>query len=98
MSRLDTRIIEKIDAHSWRDAEGITERAKLGTNSMLAERDMSIECETGTQEIGVLQGIWIWWCFSHHQPQMKCALQRSEDEIKRMKTDIIERIKEVPSR
>ena len=94
MSRLTgTNLLEKIDAVDWKDAEGITERAKLGTNSMLAERDYSVKCETGTEPIGVIGGIWIWYCFSHHQPQMRCALDVNEQELKRMKTTVIDTIR-----
>lgn len=93
MGRLETGIVEKIDATDWQDAEGITEQAKLGTNSMLATRDYSVKCHTGVQPIGVLKGFWLWWCFAHDQPQMKCALGRSEAELIRIKSEAIEVIK-----
>lgn len=87
------RTLEEWSNLDWQDAPGITERAKLGTNSMLAERDLSIECNTGTQPICVINGVWLWYCTVHHQPQSHCTNQRSENELKRMKTQVIEIIK-----
>lgn len=96
-SRIDTGTIDKIDQTDWKDADGITDRAKLGTNSMLAERDYSIKCETGVHPIGVFKGFWMWWCFTHDQPQLRCSLGVSEDELKRMKSEVIDTIKGVKS-
>lgn len=87
------RHLEEWGGLDWQDAPGITERAKLGTNSMLAERDYTVKCETGTEPICVINGIWVWYCTAHHQPQSRCALDVSENELKRLKTDVIDLIK-----
>lgn len=63
-----TKIINQLD---WRDAPGITEKGKQGTNSMLAERDYSKGCGK-TYRIDVVHGVHIWFCTTHHQPHFEC--------------------------
>lgn len=94
MSRHGSKsLLERIDQLDWKNADGITDRAKTGTNSMLAERDLTQRCDTKSEPIAVVSGFWLWYCFTHHQPSLFCDLRRSEDEMKRVKTEVVEAIK-----
>lgn len=92
----DKQTFEKWSELDWQKAPGITERGKLGTNWGLAERDYSIRCETGSEPICVINGTWLWYCTTHHQPESHCQIRKSENELTRLKTDVIEAIKSAP--
>ena len=70
-----------IDKENWQEARGIRPDT---TNSALATRNYSIECE-GKYVITIIQGYWIWWCSTHHQPKTSCDKARLESIIEKLK-------------
>jgi len=60
------------DKEDWREAKGIIVKAG-DTNSALAERDYSVECESH-HLITKVKGYWVWWCSTHHQPLAWCQV------------------------
>ena len=70
-----------IDKEDWRKAPGVIAE---GTNSALAKREYSIECDSPCC-ITIIKGYWIWWCSVHHQPLDKCKIERLETIIHRSK-------------
>jgi len=84
----------KWDDENWREAPGITERGKLGTNDTLAERDYSLPCkELMAEPVAKVKGYFIWWCSIHHQPLPWCKLGKSEEELRRIKLEAIDVIR-----
>ena len=57
--------------NDWRKAEGI-KASKFETNMGLAQRDYSKKCKHGTEPLMVVEGFWLWWCYTHNQPAMFC--------------------------
>lgn len=55
----------------WKEAKGI-EASYRETNASLAQRNYGCKCETGTEPLIVVEGYWIWWCKTHHQPLPWC--------------------------
>lgn len=70
--------IEKL---KFKDAKGITERGKKDTNSMLAERDYSVPCDTTGDPLMVVHGVWIWFCKSHYQPLSHCEHAKTQERV-----------------
>lgn len=66
--------IEQIEKENWRKAIGIKGRS-VDTNSALAMRDYSLKCKH-KYKVGVINGYWLWWCSTHHQPFLKCENAR----------------------
>ncbi len=60
------------EEEDWRKAEGVRASTKE-TNAALADRDYTVACSTPSQNlISKCAGYWLWWCSSHHQPEMYC--------------------------
>lgn len=74
--RLEENRIKKVSDLNWKEAAGITESGKKGTNSMLAERDYTLKCQTTGTPMLVVNGVWIWYCDTHHQPLACCDRAR----------------------
>lgn len=63
----------------WKKAVGITEHAREhDTNSMLAERDYDVKCDTTGDPLMVVHGVHIWFCKSHHQPLSHCDAAKAK--------------------
>lgn len=67
-----------IETRDWKQATGITESGKRGTNSMLAERDYDVKCDITGDPLMVVHGIHIWFCKSHHQPLSHCEAEKQK--------------------
>ena len=74
---IDENGLKNIENEDWKDATGITESAKKGTNAGLAARDWELDCRT-PNKIGVFHGFHVWWCSTHHQPKMWCDRARAK--------------------
>lgn len=59
-----------INEEDWKKAKGVIVH-KNETNPGLAKRDYSVPCHT-RYCIVVIQGYWVWWCSTHHQPHFIC--------------------------
>jgi len=60
------------ETEDWKKAPGIIQDPTQ-TNSALAERDYTVECDAPSENlIQIVKGYWIWWCSAHHQPAMWC--------------------------
>jgi len=80
--------IEKIEKENWRKAKGIKGRTiKSNTNSALAERDYSLKCHAPNL-IAEVQGYFLWWCSTHHQPLAWC-------EKSKLRFSITNKLKEI---
>lgn len=64
----------------WRKAIGIR-ASRHETNMGLAERDYSIKCKTGAEPLMVVEGFWIWWCYTHNKPMSFCETAKLEAEL-----------------
>lgn len=81
---------EKIETADWQKAPGITERAKNGTNPMLAERDYTCKCDITGDPIAVVHGVHLWFCYSHHQPYSFCEKAKLIKEAKEFAESVLE--------
>lgn len=70
---------ELIEKEDWKKAEGV-KFTGTETNSALTDRDYSIKCKT-KHKIVVVKGYWVWWCSTHHQPELKCEIGRLKQNI-----------------
>jgi hypothetical protein len=59
----------------WKEAEGI-EASYRETNAALAKRNYACKCKIGSEPLVVVEGYWIWWCHTHHQPLPWCERNR----------------------
>lgn len=59
----------------FRKAKGIRASTRE-TNSLLAPRDYSVMCNLGSEPLMIVEGVWIWWCFNHHQPYSHCEFEK----------------------
>lgn len=66
--------IEQIKKENWREAEGI-KASSTETNAGLATRDYSVKCYLPKLIIQV-EGYFVWWCSSHHQPYYRCEIEK----------------------
>lgn len=66
MSRCDLEQINKLD---WKKAKGVKSEGE--TNSALAPRDYYLPCKL-QYIIAVTNGVWNWYCITHHQPSSHC--------------------------
>lgn len=72
--------------NDWRKCKGIIAK-RTETNSGLAKRDYSIECET-SHELMIVEGYWIWWCDTHNQPKSWCEREKFRIKIKELENRI----------
>lgn len=70
--------------NDWRKASGI-KASTIETNMGLAKRDYSIECESGSNPLVVLEGDWVWWCYPHNQLRAKCEHARISEKLNKIK-------------
>lgn len=70
---------KEIEKLKFKDAKGITASGKKDTNSMLAERDYDVKCDTTGEPLMIVHGIWIWFCKSHYQPASYCDAARIKE-------------------
>lgn len=73
----------------WKDATGITEQGKKGTNSMLEERNYNIECCITGDPLMIVHGVHIWFCKSHHQPLFHCEKRKTHNKTLKFTEAII---------
>ena len=66
--------------NDWRKCEGIV-ASRYETNAGLAERNYSIKCERGSEPLMVVEGFWIWWCYTHNHPISWCERERLKIEF-----------------
>ena len=64
---------------NWKDAEGVLASHKE-TNSIFTQRDYKLFCKTGTEPLMIVEGYWLWWCKTHHQPLSYCVAGREKSE------------------
>ena len=70
------------ETEDWRKAPGIIQNPTQ-TNSALAERDYTVECDAPSENlIQIVKGYWIWWCSTHHQPKCLCELHKAQQKTK----------------
>lgn len=74
---MKAQVPKDIADRDWKQATGITEAGKRGTNSMLAERDYSVKCDITGDPLMVVHGVHIWFCKSHHQPLSHCEAAKN---------------------
>ena len=71
--------IKTWEKENWKKARGI-KQDKNETNSGLAPRDYSIDCDIPSRnKIAVINGFWIWWCSAHYQPLPWCQLEKQKE-------------------
>lgn len=73
---------KEIEKLNYKKAVGITPSGHKDTNSMLAERDYGVKCDTGTDPIVIVHGVWVWFCKAHHQPLFMCENERFKASVK----------------
>ena len=83
---MNQKIIVTIGKEDWRKAPGIKYNG-TETNHGLAPRDYSVECRC-TKQIAVIEGYFIWWCSSHHQPLAWCENGKLEIKVNELKSKL----------
>lgn len=76
----------KLIEEDWRKAPGI-KCSKDETNSALAPRDYSVKCHC-PKRIAVIEGYFIWWCSSHHQPLAWCENGKLEIKVDELESKL----------
>lgn len=61
----------------WWENEGVIAKS-TETNPGLAKRDYSVKCYSGSSPLMVVEGFWIWWCFSHNHPLAWCDRDKGD--------------------
>lgn len=76
-------IQKAIEEENWRKAKGV-KVIRGETNSALATRDYSVKCKM-PYLIEEVEGYYIWWCSTHHQPYAWCekakALKANQEDL-----------------
>jgi hypothetical protein len=66
--------------NDWRKAEGIIVK-RTETNAFFAHKDYSVICKSDSEPLMVVEGYWLWWCETHHQPLFKCEMEKFKKEV-----------------
>lgn len=67
--------MSQIEEKKFEDAPAVNHN---DTNTTLAKRDYEQKCRY-PHKIGVVHGIWIWWCDTHYQPLFICDAARVKE-------------------
>ena len=69
---------------NWKTCIGINAN-KNETNSGLANRDYSVKCNCGSEQLMVVEGFWLWWCYVHNQPSLFCEREILKKQLENSK-------------
>ena len=65
---------------NWTNCEGIVDGVLDGIHQVNAKRDYTVPCEQSDVPFIRVEDFRLHWCHSHHQPLIKCELDRTKSE------------------
>ena len=84
MNRCNITQLEQIAEEDWKKASGV-KYTRGETNAALTPRDYTMQCN-GKFQIAYVEGYYIWWCSTHHQPLAHCREAKLAIELEKTQT------------